>query len=81
MSQETTPIFRCTWCGRDNGDDGKECAACANTSTLIDRTKRHSPHWSRRTMNTVECKVCDRVAHPNIQGRRTLCDPSKDEIG
>lgn len=34
------------------------CPKCGNECS--DKTKPHKAHWSRKTIRTVECKVCER---------------------
>jgi hypothetical protein len=36
----------CEFCGSDN---------------LYVKGEKHTCHWSRETINTVKCKVCDRI--------------------
>lgn len=54
---EPAPILRCIWCCKDTKTN--PCEHCGSDQ-VTDRTKPHSPHWSRKTMRTVECKICDR---------------------
>lgn len=51
-----SPIWRCVWCIKDSKTEA--CERCGGPCE--DRTKPHIPHWSRKTMATVECKICDR---------------------
>ena len=72
----TKPIFRCTWCCKDT--ESKPCQHCGNECCVVDRTKPHTPEWSRKTIATVECKICDRqapYASQGIVGDR--CNPQK----
>ncbi len=69
------PIWRCTWCCKDTKT--KACEHCGSDHAVSDRTKPHRPEWSRKTMTTVECKVCDREGPYSIQGSSELCNPTK----
>lgn len=60
-------ILRCTWCCRDTKTN--PCEHCGSDSSVVDRTEPHNPHWSRRTMRTVDCKVCDREVPNSEQGK------------
>lgn len=80
MSEETKPVMRCTWCCCDTGEDEDgDCVRCGN-HTLVDRAKPHMPHWSRKTIDTVECKVCDRSGPHSIQASPDLCQPHKNNM-
>ena len=68
------PILRCIWCCKDVTH--KPCEHCDNTC-VIDRTQPHHSHWSRKTMQTVECKVCDRERPNAGHGADNWCDPTK----
>jgi hypothetical protein len=57
-------ILRCIWCMKDTKTN--PCEHCGSDQ-VVDRTKPHTPHWSRRTIRTIECKICDRVAHYDQQ--------------
>ncbi len=68
---ESTPILRCTWCCKDTPTS--PCHRCGNDVCLTDRTKPHRPEWSRKTISTVECKVCDRSGPYSIQTTSDDC--------
>lgn len=68
------PILRCTWCCRDVEQD--PCEHCDNYSVTA-RTKPHRPEWSRKTLQTVECKVCDRERPNAGHGTDNWCAPTK----
>jgi hypothetical protein len=51
--------MRCTWCIRDS-KTADRCDKCGSKH-LRDPSEPHTPDWSRRTLATWECKVCDRV--------------------
>jgi len=53
------PILRCIWCMKDTKTN--PCEHCGSDQ-VVDKTKRHKPHWSRFTINTIKCKICDRQA-------------------
>jgi putative endonuclease len=68
-------ILRCIWCIKDTKTN--PCEHCGSDQ-VVDRTVKHAPHWSRATMNTVECKICDRSVPNNqqyIPGDK--CEPTK----
>lgn len=66
-------ILRCIWCCKDTRTDPCEHCGC---DYVMDRTKPHAPHWSRKTMRTVECKVCDREISYEQQGQvDDICHP------
>ena len=66
------PILRCTWCCADTATN--PCERCGNDHTITDRTIPHIPEWSRRSMQEVECKVCDRRGPYSIQANPAWCD-------
>lgn len=52
-------ILRCTWCCKDTKT--KPCEHCGNDMTVVDPKSPHLHEWSRRTIDSVECKQCDKV--------------------
>lgn len=50
--------LRCTWCCKDV-ESGPPCPMCGNHS-VSDKTAPHRAEWSRKTIRSMECKVCDR---------------------
>lgn len=50
-------ILRCIWCIKDTTTN--PCEHCGSDQ-VQDRTVPHLAHWSRATIATIECKVCDR---------------------
>jgi hypothetical protein len=50
-------VLRCIWCCRDTKTT--PCEHCGSDQ-VSDRTKPHAPNWSRKTIRTVECKICGR---------------------
>lgn len=70
--------WRCTWCCKDT-EGNKPTCSCGNDHAVIDRMRPHHPHWSRKTINTVECKVCGREGPHEIQRSHELCRPSQPE--
>lgn len=50
--------LRCIWCCKDTKTD--PCENCGSDQ-VCDPNKPHVHHWSRRTIITMECKVCDKV--------------------
>jgi len=69
-------IFRCTHCGRDVVTVLGRCQNCGSEG-VVDRTKPHDPHWSRYTMNTIICKVCDRVVDCRREVSAGPCHPEQ----
>ena len=51
--------YRCVFCCKDSEEI--PCQNCGNDHTLYIKGEKHSCQWSRRTIATMECKVCDRV--------------------
>lgn len=51
--------YRCTWCGRDCAK--LFCDHCGCDFNVVDRSLPHTHEWSRKTINSVECKICDEV--------------------
>ena len=37
------------------------CPHCGNDMTVVDRNAPHRHEWSRKTMNSVECKRCEKT--------------------
>ena len=72
--EEITPdILRCLWCGRDT--KSAPCEHCGSDQ-VCDRTKPHSPHWSRKSIQTVECKICGREIPYHEHGKAgDICLP------
>ena len=54
-------MMRCLVCGKDTGPEILGCCEHCASGFLVDRTKVHPPHWSRHTMMSMICKICDRV--------------------
>jgi len=50
--------FRCTWCMHDV--NGPTCPHCG-PQMVRRKDAPHDCEWSRKTINTVECKVCGKV--------------------
>lgn len=50
--------LRCIWCIRDTKT--KPCEHCGSDQ-VYNKNKFHTPHWSRLTIKTVECKQCGKV--------------------
>jgi hypothetical protein len=70
---DAQPVLRCIWCGQDTRT--KPCEHCQNYE-VVDRTQPHVPHWSRRTLDTVCCKICDREVRYDEHGyAEDLCRP------
>jgi uncharacterized Zn finger protein len=38
------------------------CPNCGCSDNVVDKNAPHRCHWSRKTINTLECKVCGKVA-------------------
>jgi hypothetical protein len=53
------PKYRCIMCMQDC--ETNYCPRCESNFSVVDSTKPHSHHWSRRTINSVECKICGKV--------------------
>ena len=51
--------MRCTWCIRDTQTPDR-CDQCGS-KYLSDPNLPHDPDWSRHTIKTWVCKVCDRI--------------------
>ena len=51
--------YRCTWCGRDWMVPF--CGHCNSEGNVVDTSLPHRHQWSRKTINSVECKICDEV--------------------
>lgn len=66
FEKESTAVFRCLWCCKDTKVN--PCEHC-ESDAVVNRAVPHSPHWSRKTIRTVECKVCDREIPSEEQGR------------
>lgn len=49
-------MLRCTWCCKDTRK--KPCEHCGS-DVVFDPYKEHTHQWSRKTINTMECLVCD----------------------
>lgn len=54
--------YRCTWCMKDT--ISIPCQHCQISIGIVDPDAEHEHQWSRKTINTVECKVCGLV-RPN----------------
>lgn len=73
------PIFRCLLCCRDTKT--KSCERCQTEDFVTDRTKPHTPHWSRKTINKIECKICDREAGYEQQlVADDMCNPTPSTV-
>jgi len=55
--------LRCTWCMKDV--PSSPCPHCGNDYTVVDKNAPHHHEWSRRTINTMECKQCEKVISNN----------------
>ncbi len=53
------PRYRCTFCGGDCWEE--TCPRCGHSDAVFDKRAPHRCEWSRKTINTVECKICDRT--------------------
>jgi hypothetical protein len=51
--------YRCVFCCKDSEEI--PCQKCGNDHTLYVKGEKHTCQWSRRTISSMECKVCDRV--------------------
>jgi len=51
--------YVCTWCCKDI--PGLICETCGSDVSVCDKTKPHHCHWSRKTITSMKCKICDRV--------------------
>lgn len=56
---DRTMKYRCILCCKDSDTD--PCQHCGNKYALYIKGEKHDCHWSRRTISTMECKICDRV--------------------
>jgi len=54
-----SPIWLCPRCLKDS--PGPVCDQCGGE--CVDRTRPHNSHWSRKTIRTVACKICDRTVN------------------
>lgn len=50
-------MLRCTWCCKDTKTNS--CEHCGNSHSVSDPYEQHNHEWSRKTIKTMECKVCD----------------------
>src|SRR5215472_6693809 len=50
-------MLRCTWCCKDTRTS--PCENCGSDIAVVDPYKEHTHDWSRKTITTMECKVCD----------------------
>jgi len=50
--------YRCIWCMKDSAAD--PCEFCGSDNLYV-KGEKHTCHWSRETINTIKCKVCDRI--------------------
>jgi hypothetical protein len=37
------------------------CPKCKSEDMVVDMDAKHDHHWSRKTINSVECKQCEKV--------------------
>jgi hypothetical protein len=37
------------------------CPFCGNASAVVEKSAPHVHEWSRRTINSMECKQCEKV--------------------
>lgn len=51
--------FRCTWCMKDTNET--PCEHCHSDASVVDPKLPHTHHWSRKTINTLECKICQKI--------------------
>lgn len=59
MNDTEKPIrLKCVWCMKRT--QRNPCEHCGSEQ-VYDMDKPHSCEWSRLTINTVECKLCERV--------------------
>lgn len=58
--------LRCIWCCRDTKT--RPCEHC-KSDQVYEKTTRHRPHWSRATINNVECLICGRIGSYDEQGK------------
>ena len=54
----------CTWCGTKNIEGDKCPRYGLGGYHLKDPSAPHNPDWSRNTISTWICKVCDLVVDP-----------------
>mgnify|MGYP001602384043 CR=1 FL=1 len=53
------PKYRCIWCMKDTFTN--PCEFCGNSDHIYIKGAKHTCHWSRKTINSMECKICERV--------------------
>ena len=70
------PIWRCTRCIKDSPEP--VCDKCGNE--CVDSTQPHHAHWSRKTIRTVECKICDRAVTYEQMGTDNDCPGRKGQV-
>ena len=51
--------YRCVWCIKDTATN--PCEFCGNSDSLYVKGRKHTCHWSRQTLSTVKCKICDKI--------------------
>lgn len=49
--------LRCLWCMKDV--PSSPCPHCGTAA--VDKDAPHEHHWSRLTMDSVQCKQCEKV--------------------
>ena len=51
--------YRCIDCLQDCRT--KICSKCGSSQGVVRKGKKHDHHWSRRIINTLECKICGEI--------------------
>src|SRR5262245_24974608 len=49
-------MLKCTWCCKDTSKI--PCENCGSDA-VVDPYKEHNHHWSRKTIATIACTICD----------------------
>ena len=57
------PKYICTWCCKPTKT--LICPRCKCDDNVMDANKPHTHQWSRKTINSIECKVCGVVQRSN----------------
>jgi hypothetical protein len=63
-------VWQCIWCMKASPD--KVCPQCGGE--CADRTKPHATHWSRKSIRSVECKICGRETTYDQMVTDVLCN-------
>lgn len=74
---EPTPVNRCAWCMCDVETGIEACPHCG--LEVHDPRKPHRHEWSRKTLDTVECKICKTTwpMDEYLQGKAPTSWPSQ----